>query len=422
MLSKSDRFDVSHWTDRRGHREWLTQQADALFDFFDPAFVDPAGGFLDLDRTGTPAGPEMQVHALHTTARAVHCFAIGSLLGRPVAPDVVDHGLRTLWERHRDQTRGGYFWSFAKEQAIDDTKQGYGHAFVLLAAASARIAGHPLADRVLADVSDVLDRYFWEETHGAIAEEFTADWRPIDGGTYRGQNSNMHLTEALMAAYEATGETEYLNKAIRIAERVINQAARSRGWRVAEHFLADWTIVDDYSHDNAMLRPSGTTPGHWFEWSRLLLQLWVISGQGYPWMPEAAQALFRNAMAYGWDADNGGYYYTLDWQNRPLRREKLWWPAAEAAAAAHALNALCPHSDWEAAYRQTWDLIEGHYIDSKYGGWHEELSEDLRPAFSIFPGKSDLYHALQACLTPLFPVEGTLTRAIQNHLFSEISS
>ena len=54
----------------------------------------------------------------------------------------------------------------------------------------------------------------------------------------------------------------------------------------------------------------------------------------------------------------------------------------------------------------------------RHGGWIEECTEDLRPSFTIFSGKGDIYHALQACLIPLYPAEGSLTRGIiqQDHI------
>jgi hypothetical protein len=36
----------------------------------------------------------------------------------------------------------------------------------------------------------------------------------------------------------------------------------------------------------------------------------------------------------------------------------------------------------------------------------------MAPAHTIFPGKGDIYHALQACLIPLFPATGSLTKVI----------
>ena len=64
--------------------------------------------------------------------------------------------------------------------------------------------------------------------------------------------------------------------------------------------MADDTLDRDYYHPNEMFRPAGTTPGHWLEWTRLVLQLWVLDGRREAWMPEAAQAMFRLAMGLGW--------------------------------------------------------------------------------------------------------------------------
>jgi sulfoquinovose isomerase len=44
--------------------------------------------------------------------------------------------MRFLWERHRDETNGGYSWGVDGEHATVSVKQAYGHAFVLLAASS----------------------------------------------------------------------------------------------------------------------------------------------------------------------------------------------------------------------------------------------------------------------------------------------
>ncbi|WP_051558954.1 AGE family epimerase/isomerase [Allorhizobium undicola] len=403
------------WASRPYHRQWLLQQANILFDFFQGGAINPKGGFYDLTREGKPLATNNPARGIHSSARMVHCFAIGDLLGRPGSADVVDYGMHYLWYRHRDSKHGGYYWQANDDGAADASKQGYGHAFVLLAASSAKTVGHPLADRMLEDITETLEKRFWEERHGAIAEEFSEDWQPVPG--YRGQNSNMHLTEALMAAHEATGESHYLDKAISIADLIINRRAREESFRVAEHFDENWTVDRDYYHLNEMFRPAGTTPGHWLEWARLLLQLWVLSGRKHDWMPEAARGLFFQSMSLGWDKERGGFHYTLDWNNRPDKTFKLWWPLCEGAGAAHFLNQLSPSEFHEESYRKIWNFISSHSLDRQYGGWHEELSEDLSPSYTLFPGKGDIYHALQACLIPLFPAEGSLTKVIaQNGL------
>lgn len=400
----------ANWSGRPYHRHWLLAQANGLFDFFQYASVNPKGGFYDLDRQGQPRQTDNPVRGIHMAARMVHCFAIGDLLGRPGSKDIVDHGMDFLWNHHRDQKNGGYFWQVDDNGAVDGSKQGYGHAFVLLAASSAKAIGHPLADAMLANISQVLETRFHDERHGAIAEEFSADWQPVAG--YRGQNSNMHLTEALMAAFEATGAQRYLDQAERIADLLIRRHAADNGYRVPEHFDQDWVVDKTYYHANEMFRPAGTTPGHWLEWARLLLQLWVLGGKRHDWMPEAARGLFFQAMSLGWDKQKGGFFYTLDWENLPAKRSKLWWPLCEGAGAAHFLNAHAPSAFHEDSYRMIWGFIAGHSIDHENGGWHEELTEDLVPANTLFPGKGDIYHALQACLIPLYPAEGSLTKVI----------
>ena len=267
----------------------------------------------------------------------VHCFAIARLMGRPGADRFIDHGMDFLWNAHRDAANGGYFWGVGEDGPSDPLKQAYGHAFVLLAASSAKLAGHPDADRLLADVSEVLRTRFWEGEHGAVAEEFSAEWKPIS--TYRGQNSNMHLTESLMAAFEATNDKAYLEMAESIASLVIGKLAAANGWRVAEHFDQNWNLDRDYSNGD-VFRPYGTTPGHSLEWTRLLLQLWELGGRRLAWLPDAAKALFERATADGWNAEQGGFHYTLDWSGKPRMRNRLWWPAAEGIGAAAFLNAI----------------------------------------------------------------------------------
>lgn len=398
------------WLTRPYHRHWLRDQAESLFAFYGNRSVNPNGGFYDLDVAGKPIQPLNPVRGIHGTARMVHSFAIASLLGRPGSDPIIDHGMQYLWTVHRDAERGGYFWAVDDNGAADKgRKQGYGHAFVLLAASSAKLVGHPLADAMIADVTEVIETRFWNAKHGAIEEEFNADWSPIS--PYHGQNSNMHLTEALMAAFEATGERAYLDKAESIADLIIRRSAGANGFRVAEHFDAEWNVDHAYNGD-PMFRPAGTTPGHALEWARLTLQLWALGGKRHTWMPDAAEALFRNAVTLGWDEQFGGLFYTLDWSNQPDQRHKLWWPMAEGVGAAAFLCAHRPSDFHETWYRKLWDGIARHHLDETNGGWHEQLTENLQPAYTLFAGKADIYHALQACLIPLYPAEGSLTKGI----------
>src|SRR5215217_928046 len=220
------------------------RQANNLFDFFESPSINPKGGFYELDDEGKPLGGSNAVRQIHVTTRMIHCAAIGSLIGRPGSGELVDHGMRYVWEKHRDAKNGGYVWGLDDNGVTDGSKQAYGHAFVLLAASSAKLVGHPLADEMLADVTKVINARFWDDKTGSVRDEYNQDWSKLL--PYRGQNANMHMTEALMAAFEATGNRDYLTKAERIAELIIAKNAVPLGNRVAEHFDENWVLDKAY--------------------------------------------------------------------------------------------------------------------------------------------------------------------------------
>jgi mannose/cellobiose epimerase-like protein (N-acyl-D-glucosamine 2-epimerase family) len=130
----------------------------------------------------------------------------------------------------------------------------------------------------------------------AVAEEFTPEWQPLD--CYRGQNSKMHLTESLMAVFEATSDSTYPQMAERIANLIIGGHAAANGWRVPEHFTNKWVVDRTYA-GSPMLRSYGTTPEHSLEWSRLLLQLWELGGRKLDWLPQSSKALFARVVLEG---------------------------------------------------------------------------------------------------------------------------
>ncbi len=400
------------WRASPYHRAWLLAQARKILDGFAASALNPRGGFFELDDDGGPLKDDngSNTRILHVTTRMIYCFALGHLMGHPGSARMVDHGMAYLAKGHHDAVNGGYWWGAGDGGAADATKQAYGHAFVLLAASSAKMVGHPDADRLLADATDLLVTRFWEPAHGAVAEEFTADWQPL--GPYRGQNSNMHLTEALMAAFEATGEARYLAMAESIADLLIRRITRENGWRLPEHFDSDWRVDHAYV-GSEMFRPAGTTPGHWLEWSRLLMQLWLLGNRRHAWMVEAAAALFRNAVGEGWDKEHGGFFYTLDFSGRPLNSDKIWWPVTEGIGAAAVIGSHADDPFYETWYRALWDFAAAQFVD-RDGLWLPQRDVALGRKSTLFVGKPDIYHSLQATLIPLFPAEGSLLAVLKS--------
>ncbi|MEL6683857.1 MAG: AGE family epimerase/isomerase [Pseudomonadota bacterium] len=400
-LGPSDPTDL--WVHSDTHRDWLTSQSKSLLSFFDASRQD-SPGFALLDHDGTPLDSDVQ--ALHTTTRLIHSYALGSLQDHPGADQMVEHGMAYLNGHHKDQVHGGYIWSLQGDAILDDKKLAYGHVFVLLAASSAKLVGHPDADALIDDISDVLNRQFWDEDAGLFREEWHRDWTSFSD--YRGMNANMHGVEALLAAYEATGRTVYLQRAGRILDFFTNHMAPANQWRLPEHYHIDWSVDQSYA-GNHMFRPAGTTPGHSFELGRLLLQYWDLMGRPDTGAPHNARNLITQAMRDAWLPD-GGLAYTLHFDGTVADASRFWWPVTEAINAFAALILLEKNPEDEARYRQLWQFADRVFIDHRHGGWFPAIDDDGAPTSSIFAGKPDIYHALQACL---FPLSGRVSEIVK---------
>ena len=85
----------------------------------------------------------------------------------------------------------------------------------------------------------------------------------------------MHSVEAYLAAADVSGDPVWHERAASIATQLIDDHVRDNAWRVPEHYDHEWHPLLDYNVDRPgdQFRPYGTTPGHSFEWARLLLDL-----------------------------------------------------------------------------------------------------------------------------------------------------
>lgn len=400
------------WPADPTHRGWLATETDRLLDFGRAARV-PAGGFGWLGADGRP-DPD-RPRPVWITARMTHVYALGTLLGRPGCGPLADHGVAALRTVFRDAEHGGWFHELgATGDVADPTKSPYDHAFVVLAAAGATIARRAGAAELLDEALGVLDRHFWDEAAGLLVGTWDERFKVLED--YRGANENMHAVEALLAAYDATGDRGWLDRAARITERVVHGFARDNSWRVPEHFDERWSMLPDYNADRPAdpFRPYGSTVGHSLEWARLALHVRAALGpDAPPWLLADARALFDTAVADGWSVDGAaGFVYTVDRAGRPVVRQRMHWVAAEAVGAAAALLAATGEPVFAEHYRTWWDHIAEVFLDRSGGSWWHELGADHRPASTVWSGKPDLYHAVQATLLPRLPAAPGLARAL----------
>jgi mannose/cellobiose epimerase-like protein (N-acyl-D-glucosamine 2-epimerase family) len=266
---------------------------------------------------------------------------------------------------------------------------------VLLAYASAAKAGVPEARRLTGETYDLLEERFWSPEAGLYVDEISRDWRTVS--PYRGQNANMHMTEAMIAAYEATGEERYLDRAEQLARRICVELAPAAG-RVWEHYREDWSIDWDYNKDDPkhLFRPYGYLPGHFTEWTKLLLVLDRYRSRD--WLLPRARDLYEAALGRSADLENGGMHYSFGPDGNLYDLDKYHWVHCETLAAAACLAARTGEERFWQDYDRLWAYSWRHLVDREHGCWFRVLTPDGRKYDDLKspPAKTD-YHPFGAC-------------------------
>jgi len=394
-----------------GTAPWRRAEAGRLITFGRGAAL-AGGGFGWLGVTGEI--DLAQPCPLYINARMTHAFALAHLDGVAGADSLVASGLAALATRYADGENGGWFSAIDVSGTVTDSaKTNYAHAHTLLAASSAVAAGIPGADAALSTAAAAIEQHFWSDAEGCALDTWNAGFSELE--PYRGANSNMHSVEAYLAAGDVTGNPVWHDRAASIASRLINEHARAHAWRIPEHYDENWQPLPDYNlqHRDDPFRPYGTTPGHSFEWARLLVNLEAALPAPPAWLPEAAAALFDRAAADAWHRDgHPGLLYTVDASGQPVVTSRLHWVACEAVLAADALHRRTGEERFAAAAQRWWAEIDRYFLDRRNGGWWQELDPDMSPAASTWSGKPDLYHSYQAMLFPSLPLSPTAATAL----------
>ncbi|MCY4542069.1 MAG: AGE family epimerase/isomerase [Rhodobacteraceae bacterium] len=386
-------------TTERNYRDpnFLTGHIREIIQFYHPVCMDHEfGGFINQLRDDGTVFDRLTKH-LVGTCRFVFCFSVASMmLNSDEYRLCAAHGVKFLLNRHR-QRDGGFAWLMRGHDVVDSTNHCYGHAFVLLAAATATKAGVDASDELFEAVWDVLETKFWDPSSQLYVDEIKGgDWTSIDG--YRGQNANMHLCEALLASYEATNSHKFLDRAEILARRICVDIAASANGLVWEHYHADWSHNWSYNRDNPrdLFRTYGFLPGHFTEWSKLL----VILDRYRPneWSATRAEQLFGAAMNTAWVPSTGAINYTFGPDGRILDTDQYYWVFAETLAAAALLAIKTQNDDYWLWYDRAWSYADRHFVDHKHGGWYRVLDRNGKRYSDRKspPAKTD-YHPVSAC-------------------------
>ncbi|MCC8405916.1 AGE family epimerase/isomerase [Paraburkholderia sp. MMS20-SJTN17] len=268
-----------------------------------------------LDSTGLQPAPAQRYRAM-ACARQLFTFSqAGDMEHARVLFD-------SLTRFFQDADHGGWFYSVdALGKPLDTTKDLYTHAFVVFACAEyARRSNSREALQLVHGTTAVIQSNFAADG-GLFNAALNVDFSEVTGTPL--QNPLMHLTEAWLAACEAT------------RDNVFGAALRRLADAVARHFVhAPSGCIAELP-----IGASGNRlePGHQFEWYWLVKQAGALfDGTG---LAESLARAFTFAQQHGVDPRSGGVCASLDEAGQASDATQRIWAQTEY------LRALAWHDD-----------------------------------------------------------------------------
>ena len=221
------------------------------------------GGFVDrLDPDGR--ADRLAPRRVFVQARQIYCYAKAAQMGwYPQGRAIALKGLEHLLAKAKaPDGRPGFVHVLAPEGAIlDPRRDSYDHAFVLLALATVYSLDRD------AQVRSEID---------ALCRFVETDLRSPHGGVHEGlppsmprrQNPQMHLFEAMIAAFDATHDLVFQNRAGNFFSLFLANLYDKQRQVLTEYFEEDWSKIE----------PVSVEPGHQAEWAWLLRGFERITG------------------------------------------------------------------------------------------------------------------------------------------------
>ena len=397
MNSENRKYQI----DTEENKKFLEELREDLLSF-GHRFLSEGGSSYYLGDDGTP----WKDRNLETwiTCRMAHVYSIGTMMGHEGSGELVDGALKGLQGEMKDTQNGGWYGGLTPENEILPDKQCYAHAFVILAASSAVLAGREGAEELFKEATELFDRRFWDEETGLTCDTWNTEFTILDD--YRGLNANMHTVEAFLAAADVSGDEKYRVRAGRIIDHVVQWASANQ-WRIPEHFTKEWEADLDRNKEYPAdrFKPYGATPGHGIEWARLIVQ-WALSfykedKKEAAKYVEASENLYNRAVEDAWNVDGApGIVYTTDWEGKPVVHDRMHWTLAEAINTSAVLWHVTGNSKYAEDYTKFMEYLDDKVLDHEKGSWFHQMDEQNHVIGTVWPGKSDIYHALQATWIP----------------------
>lgn len=333
------------------------------------------GGFIErLDLNGAPdlAAPRR----VRVQARQIYCYAKAAHLGwYPEGAEIARKGLDYIIAKAKSPDgRPGYVHILAPDGSVlDPRRDTYDHAFILLALATVYQLDRDVKVRAEIDsLMHFIDNQLRSPDGGYV--------EGVPASVPRRQNPQMHLFEAFIAAFDATHDPSFQQRAGDIFGLFVSNLFDDRTGVLGEYFEQDWSRIE----------PVSVEPGHQAEWVWLLKQFERITGcpTGKYRGPLLETAL-RYRDATGCLVDEG------DVQGNVVKATRRLWPQTEIIKAwlAQAESGVEGAAD-EA--RAALLRLDQHYLQHPVkGGWYDQFDANGHSLVATIPASS-FYHILCA--------------------------
>ena len=327
------------------------------------------------------------------SARMTHVFALAQMRGIEGAAHLVSHGLAALTGPLR-APNGSWYAEVVPTSESSATPvpravfSQRAQSAMIGAAAAAAMVGHEAARDLLADLEADQDLRWWDPSAGAVREEIEAQTGVCS--PLRRLSTNLDTAQAYLAAWEATGERVWFDRARSILRLVGEIAARCGFALPGLGFKAARLIGQVY----AILTHMGEKPG--------------------PWMIDTATALYDRALADGWTNEGvGGIVYTLDPAGVVAAPQRMHWVVCEAASAARVLAEVVDPSraeDLAVDYARAIAWADSH-ARAGMGRWIHEVAPDGSVSMLVWEGRPDALTAARMLARGAAPIHLTVTGA-----------
>lgn len=368
MLAVSTREAIHAWLFDKALPFWAIHGVDSV-----------GGGFIEqLTFDGQDAGVEFK--RTRVTCRQVYVFSHAAVLGWKAGDRLAARGIDFLTHKAWQGEERGFARLLTQHgDVLDPAADLYDLAFVLFAFAWRHQA-----------IRDTQSRAWLHRTLDFIEGHMRHPgglgfWHELPPQGWRLQNPHMHLTEACLAAHQATGEARFGDAARRLVELFRTRLFDIRTGTLAEYFADDWSRAP--GGDGRIVEP-----GHLFEW------VWILNAaRKQLGMDTAAEmrAAAGFAEAHGVDSATGAVYNAVRDDGTPLDRGSRTWPNTERLKAAVALYEL-DGVDPAPVIDQTGQLLLSRYLGVQPAGvWIDAFDAEGAPAAKTVPA-STLYHLFLA--------------------------